>query len=172
MDGAGSAPELRRFLWTCALYVALALTLSVVLLSNLVFDDLLLGLRVAVADGAVSVLNLFGVPVASQGASIRGPGTALILVNECTGIDATILLVCAILVFPAPWRARGIGTALAVGVMMSVNFVRVLTLVYLGNYAPGWLEIGHLYLWPVVVILAGVGTLLFWAERLAVPRST
>ena len=47
-------------------------------------------------------------------------GTALLIVNECTGIDATILLVSAVLVFPAAWRPKLIGIGLAVAVMMSV----------------------------------------------------
>ncbi len=160
-----------RFLVTVVLYAVLVLALSVVFLSDLVFDDLLSGLRRLVALTASGTLSSVGMPVSSRGEIISGPVTSLLIVNECTGIDATILLVSAVLVFPAAWRQKLIGTGLAIGVMMAVNFVRVLTLTYLGNYHAGWLEIGHLYVWPVIVILAGVGTLLFWAERFAIPRA-
>ncbi len=160
-----------RFLLTVVLYAASVLTLSVVLLSDMVFSDLLQGLRRFVAFAASGTLSLAGMPVSSHGEVISGPGTALLIVNECTGIDATILLVSAVLVFPAAWRHKLIGIGLAVAVMMTVNFVRVLTLTYLGSYHGSWLEVGHLYVWPVVVIVAGVGTLLFWAERIALPRA-
>ena len=160
-----------RFLLTVVLYAASVLTLSVVLLSDMVFNDLLHGLRRFVAFAASGTLSLAGMPVSSHGEVISGPGTTLLIVNECTGIDATILLVSAVLVFPAAWRPKLIGIGLAVAVMMGVNFVRVLTLTYVGNYHGPWLEVGHLYVWPVVVIVAGVGTLLFWAERIALPRS-
>ena len=50
--------------------------------------------------------------------------------------------------------------------MMIVNFVRILTLIFLGNYSPDLLEVGHLYVWPPIVILVGVGTLLLWADRI------
>ena len=93
-----------RFLITIVVYAALVLTFSIVFLSDMVFDDLLKGLRLFVASAAAGVLSLFGVPVSSHGEVISGPGTALLIVNECTGIDATILLVSAVLVFPAGWR--------------------------------------------------------------------
>ena len=51
---------------------------------------------------------------------------------------------------------------------MVVNFVRVVSLVYVGNYMPSLLEIGHLYVWPVIVIIAGVSTLLLWADRIEI----
>ena len=151
-------------------YGALALSLSTLLLSNLVFDDLLAGVREGVATVVAATLNLVGIPLTARGAVIHGPGSALLIVNECTGVDATILVVSAVLVFPAPWRRRLLGATLAIGVMMATNFVRLLTLVYLGNFHGEWLDVAHLYVWPVIVILLGVGTLLLWADRYALAR--
>jgi len=134
-----------RELVMCGAYVVLAVGLSLVLLSDLVFDDLLGGLRTAVASVAGATFRAVGLPIETDGTILRGPGTALIIVNECTGIDATILLASAILVFPA--------------------FVRVLSLIWIGNYSPDLLDVGHLYVWPPIVILVGIGTLLLWANR-------
>ena len=159
-----------RFLITVLAYGALVVGLSVLLLSDMVFDDLLEEVRVLVAWTTSNTMALFGMDVRSHGEIITGPGASLMIVNECTGVDATILLVSAVLVFPAGWRQKLLGAGLACGVMMLLNFVRVLTLIYIGNYHGSWLEIGHLYVWPVFVILTGVGTLLYWAERFAIPR--
>jgi exosortase/archaeosortase family protein len=159
--------ERKRFIWMCVAYALIAVVLSLLLLSDYVFDDLLSGLRHAVASLAASTMSLLGFPVSSRGMVITGPGAALSIANECTGVDATILLVSAILVFPARWLQKLAGVAIAVAVMMVVNFVRVLTLVYLGNYFPEWLSPGHLYVWPIIVIIMGVGTLLVWADRVA-----
>lgn len=161
-----------RFLFTVLVYGVLVVGLSVLLLSDMVFGDLLEELRVFVAWTTSSTMALFGMEVQSHGEIITGPSASLMIVNECTGVDATILLVSAVLVFPAGWRQKLLGAALACGVMMLLNFVRVLTLIYIGNYHGGWLEVGHLYVWPVFVILTGVGTLLYWAERFAIPRAS
>ena len=174
VGGGNPAPEREhrpRFILTVVLYGALVLVLSVLLLSDLVFEDLMSGLRSAVARGAAQALATLGMPVTARGQLISGAGTSLLIVNECTGVDATILLVSAVLVFPAGLRQKLIGTLLCAAMMLALNFVRVLTLVYIGNYHGAWLDVSHLYVWPVVVILAGVGTLLFWAERFAVPRA-
>ena len=172
-EASEAAPERNpRFLVTVLAYAALVVGLSLVLLSQLVFDDLLEDVRVLVASASSTVLRAFGMPVSSHGQVINGPQASLMIVNECTGIDATILLVSAILVFPAGWRQRLLGTLLACGVMMLLNFVRVLSLIYIGNYHGAWLDTSHLYVWPVIVILTGVGTLLYWAERFAVPRTS
>jgi exosortase/archaeosortase family protein len=173
LEGSGGSAERGpRFVITVLAYAALVVILSLVLLSNLVFDDLLEQVRVLVASASSGTLRLFGMPVSSHGQVISGPGASLMIVNECTGVDATILLVSAILVFPAGWAQKIMGTLLACAVMMLLNFVRVLSLVYIGNYHAPWLDVGHLYVWPVVVILTGVGTLLYWAERFAAPRTS
>jgi len=166
-ERALSRRERYRFVWMCVAYALIAVTLSLLLLSDYVFDDLLAGLRHAVASLAASTMSLLGFPVSSRGMIISGPGAALSIANECTGVDATILLVSAILVFPARWLQKLAGVGIAVAVMMVVNFVRVLTLVYLGNYFPELLSPGHLYVWPIIVIIMGVGTLLVWADRVA-----
>ncbi|MBW2416359.1 MAG: archaeosortase/exosortase family protein [Deltaproteobacteria bacterium] len=154
-----------RELVMCGAYVVLAVGLSLVLLSDLVFDDLLGGLRTAVASVAGATFRAVGLPIETDGTILRGPGTALIIVNECTGIDATILLASAILVFPAGLGQKLAGLGLAVAVMMVLNFVRVLSLIWIGNYSPDLLDVGHLYVWPPIVILVGIGTLLLWANR-------
>ena len=154
-----------RSLWMCVSYIAIAIVLSMVLLSNLFFHDLLAGLRHAVAATSAAAMSALGFPISNSGTVIHGPNTSLSIVNECTGVDATILLVSAVLVFPAAFRQKLAGLGFAIAVMMVINFVRVLTLIYLGNYFPDLLDLGHLYIWPVIVIIVGVGTLLLWADR-------
>jgi hypothetical protein len=58
----------RRELWMCGSYLLLAVGLSLLLLSDLVFDDLLGGMRVAVASAAASVLGALGLPIVARGA--------------------------------------------------------------------------------------------------------
>jgi hypothetical protein len=50
-----------------------------------------------------------------------------------------------------------------------VNFLRVVSLCYVGTYSATALHMGHLYVWPVVVIVVALVTLLVWVERFAHP---
>jgi exosortase/archaeosortase family protein len=156
---------------TTLAYLALVGVLSLFLLTDYVFEDVLAGFRELVASLAAAACAALGLPVAASGPIIRGPGTSLRIVDECTGVDATILVVSAVLVFPCGALAKLGGALLSIAVMMVVNFARILSLIYIGSYHPGWLELAHLYLWPVVVIIAGVATLLLWAERVDAPRA-
>ncbi len=160
-----------RFLWTALAYLAVVSVLSLLLLTDYVFPDLLAGFREVVASLAAAAYGAFGLPITAVGSIIRGPGASLRIVDECTGVDATILVVAAVLVFPCRLLPKLLGTLLAIVVMMLVNFTRILSLIYIGSYHPGWLEAAHLYVWPVVVIIAGVATLLLWAERVDAARA-
>jgi len=163
-------PDLRSFVWVCTRYALLVfLAIAVILLPPVQQYGVapLLDGFAAVASGA---LNLLGVAAHSTGARIVGPQISVELVKECTGIEASILLLGAIVVFPASWRARGIGVLLGLGVMMAINFVRVVSLYWVGTFSSKALDVGHLYVWPVAVILAGLVTLLFWVDRFALPR--
>jgi exosortase family protein XrtM len=157
--------ERLRFLGTALAYLALVALLSLLLMTDYVFDDVLAGFREWVARLSATVCAGLGLPVSATGTIIHGPGTSLRIVDECTGVDAAILVVSAVWVFPCGLRPKLWGSLLAIGVMMAVNFARILSLIYIGSYHPGWLEAAHLYVWPVVVIIAGVATLLIWAER-------
>lgn len=161
----------KRRLWIAAGYLLTALLLSVALLSDLVLGDALEDLRTFVAGAVATTLGFFGVPVTSHGSLISGPGSPLRIVNECTGLDAMILVVSAVVVLPASWHAKLVGIGLSILVLSVVNFIRVVTLVLVGSYFPEWLDVSHLYIWPVIVILAGIGVLSHWADRVESPRT-
>ena len=170
---AGHLPALRG-LWVLvrisgayiALVVVLLGVLRIGLVQRLLQDDFL----TSVAAAASRTLPLLGVPVTRTGTQILGPnGLSVSILTQCTGLDAVLLLLPAILVFPASWRAKALGVGLGLGVMGALNFVRIVSLCYVGTYSSSALQVGHLYVWPVVVIVAALVTLLVWVERIAVP---
>jgi exosortase/archaeosortase family protein len=118
--------------------------------------------RRAIAYLASAVLSLFRGDVSAVGARVFVGGGAVEIVNGCTGVDVGIFLASAVLVFPAPWRARLRGVALAFAVALVVNFVRVLTLCVLNAGSPRAFEVLHVYVWPVLISLVCLATLLVW----------
>jgi hypothetical protein len=47
----------------------------------------------------------------------------------------------------------------------------VVALFLTGAYFPSWFDTSHTVVWQTVVILSGVVLWIFWADRLARPRS-
>jgi exosortase/archaeosortase len=125
------SPRSSRHLWLRAGLYALA----VVAISNLLVRDevglgVLAPLREAIARAAAGVLSLLGTAATAQGDHIRMPGGAVQVVDACTGLDASLLVGAAVLVFPAGWRARLLGVLAGFAILMPLNFIRVVTLAY------------------------------------------
>ena len=89
---------------------------------------------------------------------------AVEIVNSCTGVDVAIFLTSAMLVYPASWRARGLGVLAAFGLVLVVNFLRVLTLCWLNATSQPAFELVHVYVWPAFIAAFCLGALLFWIQ--------
>jgi exosortase H (IPTLxxWG-CTERM-specific) len=87
----------------------------------------------------------------------------------CNGIEATIVLVAAILAFPAPWRSKLIGLAAGIVAVQALNVVRVISLFYLGQWDRDWFEWAHLYVWQALIMLDVLIVWLIWVRTL--PRT-
>jgi exosortase family protein XrtM len=167
-QSAAPTPAIRSrgaLLFTAALYVVVVLGLVSILHAKIVERVLLVPFRTAVATGTTEALNFLGLAATHHGNQIMSRNLSVVIVNECTGLEAVILLVAAILVFPTSWGAKGVGILGSLGVMVVVNFARVVSLCFVGAYSPTLLTIGHLYVWPVTVIITGLVMLLYWAEH-------
>lgn len=156
--------------WPRALaYLLLAVAISNALLSEPVERGLLAPLRACTAGVAAALLGAIGVQASASADLIRLDSGALRIVDACTGLDVAALLALAMLVFPAPWRARARGIALGVGAVLALNFARVVTLAYGSARHPDCFEFAHAYAWPALISLAVLAILLAWTSR-ASPR--
>jgi len=156
----------RGGLWLrSAVYVALVVALSNLLLFDAVDRVLLEPVRLAIAWGAGHVLALVFDDVRVVGERVFLGSSAVEIVNSCTGIDVGVFLASAMLVFPAPWRARAQGVLAAFAIVLSVNFLRVLTLCWLNAGSPRAFELVHVYVWPAFITAVCLATLLVWIQR-------
>lgn len=71
----------------------------------------------------------------------------------CNGVEATIVLIAAVVAFPAPWRLRLAAIVLGFLTIQVLNIVRIISLFYLGQWDVEVFNWTHLYLWPVLIML-------------------
>ncbi len=155
----------RGALWLrSAVYVALVVVLSNLLLLDVVDRGLLEPVRLGIASAAGHVLALVFDNVRVVGQRVFVGGSAVEIVNSCTGIDVGVFLASAMLVFPAPWRARALGVLAAFAIVFAVNFLRVLTLCWLNADSPSAFELVHVYVWPALISAVCLATLLVWIQ--------
>jgi exosortase/archaeosortase family protein len=162
MEGTAVA---RGALWLrSAVYIALVVALSNLLLLEAVDRVLLEPVRLAIASSAGHVLALVHENVRVVGQRVYLGASAVEIVDSCTGIDVGVFLASAMLVFPAPWRARALGVLAAFAIVLAVNFLRVLTLCWLNASSQPIFELVHVYVWPAIIICVCLATLLVWIQ--------
>src|SRR5436309_728130 len=82
------------------------------------------------------LVTLFDPNVAALGKVLRSTtnGFAVSIEAGCNGVEATIVLLAAILAFPAPWKNKLTGLVVGTIAVQGLNIVRVISLFYLGQW--------------------------------------
>jgi len=93
-------------------------------------------------------------------------GFAVSIESGCNGVEATIVLLAAILAFPAPWKHRLMGLVAGVVAVQGLNVIRVISLFYLGQWNLDVFEWAHLYVWQALIMLDVLIVWLVWVRTL------
>ncbi len=83
----------------------------------------------------------------------KDTGFAVSIEAGCNGVEAAIVLIAAIIAFPARWRDRLLAIGLGFLAVQVMNIARIISLFYLGDWnmdAFSWI---HMYLWPTLIML-------------------
>lgn len=93
-------------------------------------------------------------------------GFAVSIEAGCNGVEATIVLVAAMLSFPAPWKNKVIGLLAGIVAVQGLNIVRIISLFYLGQWNYNVFEWAHLYVWQALIMLDVLIVWLLWVRTL------
>jgi exosortase H (IPTLxxWG-CTERM-specific) len=93
-------------------------------------------------------------------------GFAVSIEAGCNGVEAAIVLIAAMLAFPAPWKHRVIGVLAGLAAVQALNIVRVISLFYLGQWNLDVFEWAHLYAWQALIMLDVLIVWLLWVRSL------
>ena len=119
----------------------------------------------AVSAGLVKV---FDPQVLANGKVLQSAsnGFSVSIEAGCNGVEATIVLVAAILAFPASWKRKLLGLAIGVIAVQGLNIVRVISLFYIGQWSFDVFEWAHLYVWQALIMLDVLIVWLLWVRML------
>jgi len=124
----------------------------------------------ALAHLSTSIVTLFDGSVVSVGKVMRSTtnGFAVSIEAGCNGVEATLVLLAAMLAFPAPWKHKVFGLIIGILAVQLLNILRVISLFYLGQWNYDIFEWAHLYVWQALIMLDVLVVWLIWVRR--VPR--
>jgi exosortase H (IPTLxxWG-CTERM-specific) len=120
------------------------------------------------ARTSAALVTLFDSNVAAAGKVILSTtnGFAISIEAGCNGVEAAIVLISAMLAFPAPWKHRAIGLLAGLLAVQALNVVRVISLFYLGQWSARAFEWAHLYVWQGLIMLDVLIVWLVWIRTL------
>ena len=159
-----ASSEGRVVLRFCLAFAALTVGVFIVLYG--VQDTIIVRLNRHVAWLAGAILTALGAPVASRGAVVSVGSFAVEIKNNCNAIYVAGLFAAAGWAYPAPVRAKAVGTLIGVSLLYLVNLVRVLSLIAIGVLARGWFDVAHLYVWQALFFAVVAGCWFGWILRL------
>ena len=127
----------------------------------------------ALARISAGLITLFDARVAASGKLLQNTvnGFSVSIEAGCNGIEAAIILIAAMLAFPAPWKHRAIGILAGLAAVQTLNIVRVVSLFYLGQWSMLAFEWAHLYLWQALIMLDVLIVWLVWIRMLPPPSA-
>src|SRR3982750_2651847 len=106
----------------------------------------------AVAGVSGDVIRVFDGSITASGNVISSSTDSFAISIEagCNGVEATLVLIAAMLAFPVAWLHRARGIAIGVVAVQLLNIVRVVSLFYLGRWNDVAFEWAHLYVWQAL----------------------
>ena len=154
-----------RFIVLFFVYIAILFPLELV---PPVDQHVILPFTAAIAKVSVGIVSLFDAHAVAYGKVLQSTanGFAISIERGCNGVEAVIILVSAMLAFPAPWKSRLIGIAVGFVAIQALNLVRIISLFYLGQWSETWFQWFHLYLWQALIILDALVAFLIWLRYL------
>jgi exosortase len=162
-------PALIRAVWFPLVYLAFTLPPP-----DTVVTAVTQPVKIAISEGAVSLLYLLGYPVASSGVTIQIGQYQLLVAAACAGLNSIVTLT-ALCVFYVYLRHRSNPVAFVVIALAAIpvaivsNFVRVIVLVLITYYLGDAAAQGFLHDFAGLLMFAVALLTIFGVDKLAEP---
>ncbi|MDR2155058.1 MAG: exosortase H [Burkholderiaceae bacterium] len=122
------------------------------------------------AQASAAIAHLIDPTVISHGRVLQQsapPYFGVSIEAGCNGVEATIVLIAAILAFPSGWKMKLWGIGLGFVAVQGVNLIRIVSLFFLGQWSFKVFEFAHLYMWQALIMLDVLVVWLLWMRYVA-----
>jgi exosortase family protein XrtM len=93
-------------------------------------------------------------------------GATVEIMRGCEGIEGMLLLIAAVLAFPARIRLKFYGIAGGILFIYAFNLARIAGLYYTIRYKPALFDMMHIYVGQTVIIIVSLIFFIFWLSRI------
>ncbi len=107
-------------------------------------------------------------PVRLVGRTIESPQSRLRVIRGCEGVETLLLLVAAVIAYPASWRARAKGLLAGTAVAYALSIARLIALHLTLRHSPQAWEALHGLVLPLAPVVLVSWYFLHWSARQSV----
>lgn len=111
-------------------------------------------------------INLFGGTSFVDGTHLSTAQFGINVVDGCNGIYATAILLSGVIAYPARVIHKLLGVLVGFAAIFVLNLVRVISLLYLGQYFPDIFKEIHIFIWQPIIILWAIYIWYLWWHRI------
>lgn len=121
------------------------------------------------AMASAGIVHLIDSSVIHYGRVLQSAATGFGVSIEagCNGVEAAIVMIAAMLAFPASWLQKLTGILIGFVAVQAVNLVRIVSLFFLGQWNYQVFEFAHLYMWQALIMLDVLIVWLLWIRYVA-----
>ncbi len=122
--------------------------------------------KIAAANATVGsfFLNILGMDTNTINERIVSQSFSVNVKAGCDGIEAIMLCVAGMLVFPSKLGQKVKGIFIGVSFLLFLNLFRIMTLFLTGKYYRKAFDFMHLDFWQVLFIILAIITVLIWIQ--------
>jgi len=122
-----------------------------------------------VAKASAVIARFFDPTIISHGKILQSAhtGFSVSIESGCNGVEASVVLIGAMLAFPSTWKMKFWGILLGFVAVQAVNLLRVVTLFFVGEWSLKVFEFAHLYMWQALIMLDVLVVWLLWMRIVA-----
>jgi len=114
------------------------------------------------AEVSAVILNWLGQNVNVIDTNVVSSRFSITIKRGCDAIEPTALFLCAIIAFSAPFWLKIRGIIIGALFLLTLNFIRIISLFFAGIYYPQAFHILHTEIWQLVFILLAMLFFIVW----------
>ncbi|OQX91456.1 MAG: exosortase H [candidate division Zixibacteria bacterium 4484_95] len=108
------------------------------------------------------VINIFGGSSHVTGTHLSTAHFSINVVDGCNGLYAAAILISGVIAYPSSIAHKLLGVLIGFSAIFVLNLVRVISLLYLGQYYPDIFHEAHIFIWQPIIILWAIFIWYIW----------
>lgn len=162
--GGGAPPRRESWLRFALIFGVLAVTSEVLYYATVLDSEGFQAYLAVVAKISGAFLSLFSSDITVNGSRISNRFFVVEIAQGCDAIQVCSLLAAAVIAFPVRIGCKLRGLVLGILWLQLLNFLRIVTLFWIGMYFSHVFQTAHEFVWPGILIVLTIVTWILWVR--------